>query len=149
MRIVFLVLTGLYEGTESNNCADVVDLGIARAEKVKQLLVEMGAPENRIQLEPSDIRDLQEYKNKLVGGIDYNFKAEAVEERLRANNITLYFDTNKQEINLSEDQRIYFEELKAYLAQNPDAKASVTGHTDDRGNDKGNIRLSRKRFRVC
>ena len=52
---------------------------------------------------------------------------------------------NKKEINLTAEQRNYMENLKAYLAQNPDAKAKVTGYTDDRGEDRTNIRLSRKR----
>lgn len=144
-----LVLTGLYEDGETNDCTDSSDLGIARAENVKQLLIEMGAPEDRIELEGSEIRDLAEHKNMLVGGVDYYFK-ESIEPimdevALRTEKITLYFATNKKEINLDTDQRNYMEGLKAYLAQNPDAKAKVTGYTDDRGEDKTNIRLSRKR----
>jgi OOP family OmpA-OmpF porin len=140
-----LVLSGTYENTETNNCTDASDLGIARAEQVKQLLVQLGANANRIEIDASQIENLQEHKNQLVGGVNYLFKAVAVEKALRADKITLRFATNKQEINITEEQRIYFETLKAYLAQNPDAKALVTGHTDNAGNDKGNKRLSRKR----
>lgn len=140
-----LELTGLYENEEGNNCGDYSDLGIARAERVKALLIEMGGPEGRIDLEASDLRDLQDYDEMVVGGVDYNFSEITVEEGLRAEGIILRFATNKQEINLDAQQQNYFERLKAYLAQNPDARASVTGHTDDRGNDRGNIRLSRKR----
>jgi len=145
-----LVLTGLYEDGETNDCTESSDLGIARAENVKQLLVGMGAPEDRIELEASEIRDLEEHKNMLVGGVDYLFK-ETVEEllldevALRQDKITLYFDTNKKEINLTDEQRNYMRSLKAYLAQNTDAKAKVTGYTDDRGEDAWNMRLSRKR----
>lgn len=146
-----LALTGLYESTESNNCTDVADLGIARAEQVKQLLVEMGAPAERIEVEASDVRDLNEHKEMVVGGVDYSFRSNddtpAVTEEvaLRTDKIILYFDTNKQEINLTDEQRSYLDRLIAYLEQNPNAKASVTGHTDDRGDDKMNMRLSRKR----
>lgn len=147
-----LALTGLYEGEEANSCNDVADLGIARAEQVKQLLVQMGAPSERIEVDASEIRDLNEHKNMVVGGVAYLFRtnAEATpavseEVALRTDKIVLYFDTNKQEINLTAEQRNYLDRLMAYLAQNPAAKASVTGHTDDRGNDDWNMRLSRKR----
>ena len=148
-----LVLTGLYESEETNSCTDAMDLGIARSEQVKELLVQMGAPANRIELETSEIRDLAEYKNMLVGGFDYYFK-DQIEETLtpeeeavalRTDKIILYFESNEQEINLTAEQRIYLDRLKAYLAQNTSAKARVTGHTDSAGNDKWNMRLSRKR----
>jgi len=148
-----LVLTGLYETAESNGCSDASDLGIARAEQIKELLVQMGAPADRIEVEASEERDLDEYKNMLVGGFDYFFKevAEAAEPEilgeaaLRSDKITLYFESNEQEINLTAEQRNYLNSLKIYLAENPAAKASVTGHTDSAGNDKWNMRLSRKR----
>ncbi len=147
-----LSLTGLYESEETNGCDDVADLGIARAEQVKQLLVQMGAPEDRIEIEASDIRDLNEHKDMLVGGVDYMFRSNeeaapvvSEEVALRTDKIILYFDTNEQEINLTDDQRNYLDRLIAYLEQNPEEKASVTGHTDDRGNDEWNMRLSRKR----
>ena len=144
-----LVLTGLYEGNEQNECEDAADLGIARAEQVRQLLIGYGAPEGQIEMEASNIQDLDEYDSKLVGGVDYYFKEayspEVESAALRAENITLYFDTNKREINLTSEQRAYLDRLKAYLAANPDSKAKVTGYTDDRGEDKWNMRLSRKR----
>lgn len=145
-----LVLTGLYEEEESNNCTDQADLGIARAEKVKQLFVDMGAPAERIELEASETRALEDYNNLVVGGVDYFFKetmAEPVTEEvaLRTDKIILYFDTNKKEINLTAEQRSYLDRLQTYLAQNEGAKAKVTGYTDDRGEDAWNMRLSRKR----
>ncbi len=144
-----LGLTGLYEEEETNGCDDVADLGIARAEQVKQLLVQMGAPEERIEIDASEIRDLNEHKDMIVGGVDYRFRTyeEEVSEEvaLRTDKIILYFDTNAQEINLTDEQRNYLDRLIAYLEQNPEAKASVTGHTDDRGDDAWNMRLSRKR----
>lgn len=148
-----LVLTGLYENDESNSCTDASDLGIARVEQIKELLVQMGAPVDRIELEASETRDLPDYKNLLAGGFDYFFK-EAMEiatpeilgeAALRSDKITLYFESNEQEINLTAEQRNYLNSLKAYLAENPTAKAKVTGHTDSAGKDKWNMRLSRKR----
>lgn len=141
-----LVLNGFFEGMELNSCTDAADLGIARAEQVKQLLLQMGAPIGQIEIGESFIKDLPIHKDSLyIGGVDYFFKELKIEETLRADKITLYFDTNSQEISLNNEQRLYFERLKRYLELNPDAKALVTGHTDDRGEDRHNIRLSRKR----
>ncbi|MFK7981451.1 MAG: OmpA family protein [Saprospiraceae bacterium] len=148
-----LVLTGLYENGETNSCTDASDLGIARAEQIKELLVGMGAPADRIVLEASEQRDLQDYKNMLAGGFDYMFKDLEVatepeilgEAALRSDKITLYFESNEQEINLTSKQRNYLNSLKIYLAANPSAKAEVTGHTDSAGKDAWNMRLSRKR----
>lgn len=148
-----LVLTGLYENEETNGCTGAVNLGVARAEQIKALLVEMGAPSDRIELEGGEIRDLPDYKNMLAGGFDYFFKEtmEAPEltalgeAELRSDKIILYFESNEQEINLTAEQRNYLNSLKAYLAENPTAKAEVTGHTDSAGKDAWNMRLSRKR----
>ncbi len=148
-----LVLTGLYENEETNNCTNAVDLGVARAEQIKELLVTMGAPADRIELEGSETRDLRAYKNMLVGGFDYFFKAATEiaepeilgEAALRSDKIILYFESNEQEITLTAEQRNYLNSLKLYLAENPSAKAEVTGHTDSAGKDAWNMRLSRKR----
>ena len=142
-----LTLTGLYETAESNQCTDYTDLGVARAERVKSLLIDMGAPAEQIELEASLTTDLAEYNGLNVEGVRYDFRETEVSEAaaLQMDNITLYFDTNKQNIELSDSQRRYLERLKAYLAQNADAKATVYGYTDDRGEDRYNMRLSRKR----
>jgi outer membrane protein OmpA-like peptidoglycan-associated protein len=142
-----LVLTGLYQGTEANECLGAKDLGFGRADKVKQLLVSLGAPAGQIRVQ-SDKKDLTLFDGKVMGGVLYEFisgDAGEVEKRLRIGNITLYFDTNKREISLTPEQQKYFEDLKLFLTQKPDAVISVTGHTDDRSNLKYNQRLSRKR----
>ena len=149
-----LVLSGLYEAEESNNCTGADDLGIGRAEQVEQLLVSMGASDAQIEIAASTIQDLADYKELKVGGVSYNFRTleeeafstpEFTEESLRAENITLYFNTMEQELNLNDDQLIYLENLKAFIIQNPDAQLLVEGHTDSSGEDKTNERLRRKR----
>ncbi len=138
-----LTLSGLYEYLEDNECTNSENLGIGRAERVQQLLIQMGAPADRIRTTSESKSSLEQLDNLIVGGVEYNFSG--MEERLRANNITLYFDSNDQQISMTSEQKQYFEDLKNYLAQNPNARASVTGHTDNQGNDRGNQRLSRKR----
>lgn len=142
-----LVLTGLYRATETNECAGAKDLGLGRAEKVKQMLVGLGAPAAQLRV-MSDQKDMALYEGNVLGGVLYEFisgETTEVEKRLRIGNMTLYFDSNAREINLTADQQRYFEDLKFFLNQKPDAKIDVTGHTDNRSNLKYNLRLSRKR----
>ena len=142
-----LVLTGLYLGTEANECSEGKNLGFGRADKVKALLVGMGAPAAQIRTQ-SDSRDIPLFAGKVMGGVAYEFisgDVGEVEKRLRVGNMTLYFETNERDLTLDLEQQKYFEDLKYYLAQKPDAKIAVTGHTDNKGNEKYNLRLSRKR----
>lgn len=142
-----LVLTGLYRGTESNNCTDAKDLGMGRAEKVKQLLMDMGAPANQIRV-MSEKNEVAMFDGNVLGGVRYEFisgDVGEVEKRLRIGNMTLYFDSNARNINLTPEQQKYFDDLKFFIAQKPDAKIVVDGHTDNKSNLKYNLRLSRKR----
>lgn len=143
-----LVLTGMYQPSEENTCTTEKNLGISRATKVKDMLITMGAPNEQIRVQSESKDEFITLDNNIVGGVDYHFISGDIgniETRLRQNNITLYFDTNQQDLNLSLDQQEYFEDLKFYLQQKPKAKVNVTGFTDDRGEDKHNQRLSRKR----
>jgi outer membrane protein OmpA-like peptidoglycan-associated protein len=142
-----LNLTGLYLGTEKNECQGAKDLGYGRAEKVKTLLTGMGAPANQIRVLSNQTK-VAMYEGKVLGGVLYEFisgETSDVEKRLRMGNITLYFESNKQQIALTADQQKYFDDLKYFISQKPDAKITVHGHTDNRSNLKYNLRLSRKR----
>ena len=142
-----LVLSGLYQSAETNNCS-ADDLGLGRAESVRQLLVDKGAPSDQIRLRSDNQNILDMVDDKIMGGVTYSFingDLTAVEDRLRNSNITLYFGTNQRDIFLDAEQVKYFDDLKFFLNQKPDASAVVRGHTDDKGSASGNKRLSRKR----
>jgi len=142
-----LELSGLYQSSETNNCS-AEDLGLGRAETVRQLLVDKGAPSEQIRLSSNNQNILDMVDDKIMGGVNYSFingDLTSVEERLRGSNITLYFGTNQRDIFLDPEQVKYFDDLKFFLSQQSDASAIVTGHTDDKGSPSGNRRLSRKR----
>lgn len=142
-----LLLTGQYQNAETNNCTGD-NLGVARAETVRQLLVDKGVDNSQIRLASSDESLVDLVDNKIMGGVAYSFingDLIDVEQRLRESNITLYFDTNAENILLDADQERYFDDLKYLLNRNSDINALVTGHTDDVGSSSGNRRLSRKR----
>ena len=142
-----LVLSGLYQSAETNNCS-ADDLGLGRAESVRQLLVDKGAPSDQIRLRSDNQNLLDMVDDKIMGGVNYSFISgdlTSVEDRLRNSNITLYFGTNQRDIFLDAEQVKYFDDLKFFLSQKTDASAVVRGHTDDKGSASGNRRLSRKR----
>lgn len=66
-------------------------------------------------------------------------------ETLRTDKVELYFKTGQQTVILDSTQTAYINNLRAYLAENQEAKIIITGHTDNRGDERMNMRLSRKR----
>lgn len=139
-----LMLTGLYKDSETNECVDVQDIGYGRAMKVKSMLVSLGAPEDRIRVK-SDMTEVEMHNENVLGGVRYDFIS--MEERLRMGNITLYFETNANDLSLTNDQQRYFEDLKNFINQNAESKIAISGHTDNVGDYEGNKSLSRRRAR--
>jgi outer membrane protein OmpA-like peptidoglycan-associated protein len=67
------------------------------------------------------------------------------EEKLLIDDLDVYFAVNKSGISRSGEINTWLATAKAYLAQNPDQKLSVTGHTDSDGEDAANQALSESR----
>lgn len=60
---------------------------------------------------------------------------------IRLSNTLFAFD----KFNLSSEARVMLDEVAAWLKQNPELKVEIGGHTDDRGSDEYNQRLSENR----
>lgn len=71
--------------------------------------------------------------------------ATTIEERLKANSLSLYFDANSEELILDEKQNRYLQDLYTYTNENEDAMILVAGHTDSTGDADKNLVISRKR----
>lgn len=69
----------------------------------------------------------------------------AIKDRLFGKPITLYFETNAAKLSVTNQQRQDFADLSYYLDKVPDASLTIDGHTDNRGADKLNERLSKGR----
>jgi outer membrane protein OmpA-like peptidoglycan-associated protein len=67
------------------------------------------------------------------------------EEKLLIDDLDVYFAVNKAGISRSGEINTWLATAKAYLAQNPGQKLSVTGHTDSDGEDVANQALSESR----
>jgi outer membrane protein OmpA-like peptidoglycan-associated protein len=67
------------------------------------------------------------------------------EEKLLIDDLDVYFAVNKSGISRSGEIDAWLATAKKYLAQNPNQKLSVTGHTDSDGDDAANLALSERR----
>lgn len=148
-----LRITGHYHSKEKNVSA-MPNLGLGRANNIKGLLTGMGVAATQITLDSKEKNDLLFVKEELTGGANYDFfdtpkdtgdRLAEIEKKLRAKPLVLYFQTNAENLNLSAEQKQWFADLMYYLERKAGAKVSSIGHTDNRGEDALNRRLSRKR----
>lgn len=146
-------LTGQYQSNEENGSI-LSTLGLGRANQVKKILVDLGAPDNQIELADNLINAVDTFEDDLTNAVTYGFFAtpaidenqlKAIEKRLRANPLVLYFNTDAKKLELTAEQRQFFTDLMLYLSKKPKAILKSTGHTDDRGEYVRNKYLSRKR----
>lgn len=80
----------------------------------------------------------EEFKNKLGKG------TVAVGDVYEFQNV--YFATNSYE--LSSEAKAEIDQLAAIMAENPALKIEISGHTDERGSDEYNLRLSQRRSKA-
>ncbi|HHH50227.1 MAG TPA: OmpA family protein, partial [Saprospiraceae bacterium] len=97
-------------------------------------------------------------KDKVIDGIDFIFSkritTEKVEKPIPANNensgfrpLNLKFPKSQYKLVMTDELKTYFDDLKQYLAEHKNAKVSIVGHTDNTGNRKDNMRISKYRVR--
>lgn len=148
-----VTITGPYGKNEKNTGA-FENLGIARANSVKNEMVTLGATRSQIETKGRLINNIKfNDKNKLVGGVDFAFskakknddKLAQIEKRLKIGPKYLYFETGKDVVKLNSELRKYFADLVYYLDRKPNAKVNVVGHTDSQGGRASNIKLGQGR----
>jgi outer membrane protein OmpA-like peptidoglycan-associated protein len=72
-------------------------------------------------------------------------RLEAIEQKLQAKEIVVYFDFNQSATTLTEAQKQVLDDVKFYIEQKPDAQIKVEGHTDSKGSVHYNQLLSESR----
>lgn len=152
-----LVITGYALSTEKNTSA-FPNLGLARANDVKNYFVSKGFAADRFET-VGEIRDSWKVnKDTILGPVDFKIVAiEAVadkakaqnwnvlKEKINANPLVLYFKSSKAEIILTTDERQEIADLSRYLDNVPNAKISCVGHTDGTGIREKNMQLGQNR----
>jgi len=154
-----LDIIGLYKSTENNTSA-YENLGVARANAIKNYLVSKGIPSKQLNSLGRLNDDLYPNGTIYQGPVTYKFntansieeenaKIEAELERLRkeilSDPLQLRFKTNSSEISLSASQRAKMSKLSRYLDKADNGKIVATGHTDNTGNANANVTLGLSR----
>lgn len=154
-----LSVTGYYEESEANK-SSFENLGLARADTLKNYLMNLGLPEASMELSSIMSSDMVfrdgitfdgayfEIINKMKGESSDADAAKALEElgkRLKGAAQKVYFETSSTIIIRTDAQRKFLKDAKTYLDAVPAAKLSVTGHTDSQGDLGRNMTLSKSR----
>lgn len=146
-------LTGYYKGDETNNSA-FPNLGLARANSVKNHLVENGISSTQINTMGKLMDEMIPKEDIFLGPIAYGLTDKsatadddmnALFDKINANPLVLYFETNQASINLSAEQRQKVADISRYLDKVTGATCSVVGHTDNVGPSAPNTRLGQGR----
>lgn len=152
-----LDITGWYASDEENPSA-FPNLGIARANSVKNYLVSKGLSASRLNIFGSLKEDLFPDGSLYRGPLSFSISqwdAEAAKKAseelellgadLRANPLVLYFATGQNQIKLSTAQRQKIANIARYLDKVEGATTEVVGHTDNTGSRETNVRLGQER----
>jgi OmpA-OmpF porin, OOP family len=140
-------ITGFYKSSETNNTT-FKNLGEARAETVKQLLVQKGIPEGNIFTFGKVKDDLAYDSNdSTYGAISFNVGnvGGTMSEDALFEPRKIYFETGKNQMVVTDELRAYFEQAKTYLSTHPNDKLQIVGHTDNKGDSMKNEALSKNR----
>lgn len=151
-------ITGYCTSAETNTSA-FPNLGFARANDVKNYLISKGISSERLDID-GQVKDAWSMNiDTVLGPIDFTLsemaaaKSEgqvgedwnALKEKINANPLILYFNTNQSDVNLSAEERQKVADIVKYLDHVGDAKVSAVGHTDNSGDRNNNIKLGQGR----
>lgn len=153
-----LHITGWYDDSEKNSGL-YNNLGLARAEAMKQRLVAAGIPDEQIGTAGRSSIELTFRGDTLFSGLTFRVTDErpveravinpdtlaALEQRLKTSPPTLYFDMGATTIPISNSLRRYLEDAQNYLSIYPDRSIVLTGHTDNVGRAEKNVTYGQER----
>lgn len=146
-------ITGRYQADEENTSI-LSSIGLARANQIKNVLLDYDVPEGQLLIQDDLVEAISKtdevFDNAIVFGFEESVANDdesltSLEEKLRGNTITLYFDSNAKKLDLDSEQRQYLTDLIDYLNKNSEGIVLATGHTDNEGDWNINKYISRKR----
>lgn len=148
----FVDITGFYDPMEENNSA-FPNLGLARANAVKNYLLSLGVSSKKLNIHGSSKEGLVMEEESIVEGPiavaiteNANIKdAQAIIDNIKQHPIVLYFDSGKSSIRLNQNQREKYLNMVRALDKVDNVSILVEGHTDNTGEAEANQVLGRKR----
>jgi len=150
-------ITGYYDEGEENPSA-FSNLGLARANAVKNYFVEQGIGSDRIntygELRESLVPDNDIYR----GPVSYNIFTQAIEDKeaeeeqmnkvataIKEEPLVLHFNHGEASVSLTDKQRLKIGNMNRYLDKVSGSTITIEGHTDSSGSDTTNNRLGKER----
>lgn len=158
-----LNITGLYKSDETNNTS-FDNLGVARANSIKDFLISLGVSENQLStsfklndsimadedgvfygpLAFNLVNDITEDAGCELDNSSFNEAQMAAYKKLVGASYVINFDYAKSSARLSKLQKQKLKEI-CNAAKALGLKISVTGHTDSIGSNNSNYILGKKR----
>ena len=145
-----LALTGVYAIDESNK-TDYANLGIARAEAVKEVLVSDGASTEQISTTGMEASDLGFIDKKLYNSVKFDLStndmgAAAASTLNFDDSKTVYFNGDEAEFPEDDPKLLdIIDYLASYMTTNPDAIIIVSGYTDNQGKSSEKMKIAKQR----
>ncbi|TKD65261.1 OmpA family protein [Flavobacterium sp. ASW18X] len=149
-----ITITGFYKDSETNTSA-WPNLGLARANTVKNYMVNLGVPSSQTTIAGTLKEEMIPSEDNIYyGPLSYTISAKketsaedlkTLHDKIVDNPLVLYFNTGEATINLTATQRQKIADIGTYLDKVPSAMCDVVGHTDNTGNRINNITLGQER----
>lgn len=152
-----ITITG-YATSDETNSTTFENLGLARANDVKNYFVSKGLLENQFSTKGSIIDKWKMSGDTLLGPAEYLFEAidstststandewSALKAKINADPLILHFNTNKSSEKLSDVEKQKVTDIAKYSANVKEAVIVIIGHSDNVGNRDSNIVLGQKR----
>lgn len=150
-------ISGMYTSAEENTSA-FPNLGMARANSVKNYLITRGIPSSQMNLRGKLNENLKPDGMVFRGPVHFGIsnavatseennetELEVLQKRIQEDPLILNFANAQTRIDLTEAQRLKIAEIVRYLDLSKDGKALVTGHTDATGSSTSNVTIGQKR----
>ncbi len=135
-----LVLTGYCTPAETN-LSEFPNLGMARANALKNYFVSQGIPSSAIEIS-GEIREPLAVQEGMVSG---PARYELIPVEMKPGPLVLYYGLGQTGTILTPEQEQAVAGISAYLAQFPDAGLTITGYTDISGAREANMQIGMAR----
>jgi OOP family OmpA-OmpF porin len=150
-----VTITG-YATSDETNTTTFENLGLARANDVKNYFVSKGFNTSNFDTKGEIVDDWKIKADTLLGPVEYKFEAldtttvandewSALKDKINGDPLVLYFNTNKASYNLTSIEKQKVADIVKYTGQVKDAEVLVVGHSDNVGNRESNVVLGQKR----
>jgi len=146
-----LQITGKYSAAENFTPGVFSNLGLARADNVRNYLIGLGVAGSQLSIASDLIPNTDITNNVLEGGVDFGFTNNTSSTRLddiktdlidNPPAITLRFPSGQQVVNLTSAQQAKFTDIIYYLQSVSTSSLEIGGHTDSDGGATTNQTLS-------